>query len=128
MSLIKVLLQILRSARKFILYIFEYDYSLLEREILGISLIEVCGLLLCFYLAKEVTSFLGSIMSRMFGGIYKQGIGYISFGIHRMISRCYCTMKYIWDLPVVARKRMYVVELLKLSIINVFLKLKNLRS
>jgi|GEM_PF-5797896 len=117
MNLLEFLLEVLHSAINFFEYIYDHNYSFLKKELLGVSLTDVLGLLVCFYIIKElflmIVSTCRSVFDRFAGNIYSYLFNYFMIGINNVLVRCYYTLQFFWELEKVRERRIALLTKIK---------------
>lgn len=109
MNLLDLLWKIKHAAQEFLSLIFNYDYSALEKEFLGLSLLDILGFVLCMYMLLEILKWFVNLLGSFLQNVTNLGLSFLFNFLmvlgRRVFYRCYYTIEYIWSLDAVIRWR-----------------------
>ena len=81
MNLIEIILEICRKARYFMHFVFTRDFSALEKEIFGVSMVDIIALVIAGFALKEFILFFFTLTTKFFSHIAKNIMSHFSISI-----------------------------------------------
>lgn len=114
MNLIELIESISSKVRGFLAFVFTRDYSILEKEIFGLSALDLIALFVAAFTLKEIVVFLLTVVTRLLAGIGKMILHHVGVNLmvvfHHYLLRAKATALYLWERPLVRRTKQWCLD------------------
>lgn len=102
MSLIEIIIEINERARFFIEFVFERDFSVLNKKMLGVSMVDLIALFIAAFTLKEIIMFFFKLSTKIFSAIARMAFNHLGIQVllvsRYVLLRAKATVLYLWEL------------------------------